>query len=183
MGYKTNNRWIKVNYTLNGKPYFKHKGKRYYLDDFIRCHDNPWIGTSHYPSYIHGYYAHEYYHPMYIEISKGGDAVKVYRETEDPKFTTYSLHNYFDVWGNEKDGWEVNNSCIEFDDLNISDDTTEKEILKYLKDINFLTTDDMRKVRCDMNTYVGLIEIYAVKGHRPIAALIENVNNGNAKLS
>ena len=183
MGYKTNNRWIKVNRTLNGKPYFKHKGKRYYLDDFIRCHDNPWIGTSHYPSYIHGYYAREYYHPMYIEIERRGEAVKVYRETEDPKFTTYSLRNYFDVWGNEKDGWEVNNSCIEFDDLNISDDATEKEILKYLKDINFLITDDMRKVRCDMNTYVGLIEIYAVKGHRPIAALIENVNNGNEKLS
>lgn len=26
---------------------------------------------------------------------------------------TYSLINYFDVWGNAKDGWEVNNLCTE----------------------------------------------------------------------
>ena len=170
MGYKTNNRWIKVN-TDNGS--FRHNGKRYHLDDFVRCHNNPW-NSGNFPSYIHGYYAHEYYNPMYIEISKGGDAVKIYRETEDPKYTTYLLRNYFDVWGNEKDGWEVNNSCIEFDDLHISDDATEKEILKYLKDINFLVTDDMRRVRCDINTYAEAIEIYEVKGHKPLAALIVN---------
>lgn len=174
MGYKTNNRWIKINETVNGKPYFQHNGKRYRLDDFIRCHDNPWIGNGNFPSYIHGYYAHEYYNPIFIEISPRGDAVKIYTEKEDPKCTVYSLRNYFDVWGNEKDGWEVNNSCIEFDDLHISDDATEKEILKYLKDINFLATDDRRVVRCDMNTYGEAIEIYEVKGHKPLAALIIN---------
>ena len=88
--------------------------------------------------------------------------------------TTYSLRNYFDVWGNAKDGWEVNNSCIEFDDLNITDDATEKDILKYLKKIGFLSTDDRRMVRCDMDTYVDGIEIYEVKGHKPVAALIAN---------
>lgn len=88
--------------------------------------------------------------------------------------TTYSLRNYFDVWGNAKDGWVVNNSCIEFDDLNITDDATEKDILRYLKGIGFLLTDDRRMIRCDMNTYADVIEIYEVKGHRPIAALIAN---------
>ena len=29
----------------------------------------------------------------------------------------YTLINYFDVWGNAADGFEVNNQCIECDDL------------------------------------------------------------------
>jgi len=86
---------------------------------------------------------------------------------------TYTLRNYFDVWGNAKDGWEVNNSCIEFNDLHITEDATEKDILNYLKEIGFLTTSDRRRVRLD-NSYMDMIEIYEVKGHKPIGALIMN---------
>ena len=59
---------------------------------------------------------------------------------------TYTLINYFDVWGNEKDGWEVNNQCIEKDDISIADDATPKEICEYLKSIKMLATSDMRKL-------------------------------------
>lgn len=86
---------------------------------------------------------------------------------------TYTLRNYFDVWGNAKDGWEVNDSCIEFNDLHITEDATEKDILNYLKEIGFLTTSDRRRVRLD-NSYMDMIEIYEVKGQKPIGALIMN---------
>ena len=85
----------------------------------------------------------------------------------------YSLINYFDVWGNAKDGWEVNNQCVEFDDLVITDDATEKDILKYLVSIGFLATSDRRKVKIDdLGDYM---EIYAVKGNMPLGLLMANV--------
>lgn len=171
MGYKTNNRWIKVNYDTKGNAYFRHNNKRYNLSDFIRCYNNPWNGGN-FPSYIHGYYAHDYYNPMYIEFSNTGEAVKIYRGTKEPEYKCYTLRNYFDVWGNEKDGWEVNDSCIEFDDLHISEVATEKEILDYLVSIKFLTTSDRRRIRTEEPG--DYIEIYEVKGHKPLAALIPN---------
>ena len=83
----------------------------------------------------------------------------------------YRLVNYFDVWGNEADGWEINNLCVEFDDLTISDDATDKEILEYLKMIRFLNTSDMRKLYVDSSMYDGVIEIFERKGMKPICRL------------
>lgn len=81
----------------------------------------------------------------------------------------WKLVNYFDVWGNEKDGYEVNNLCVEYDDLNITDDATDKDILNYLKDTGFLVTSDRRKVYLeDMG---DMIEIYQRKGNYPLGRL------------
>lgn len=81
----------------------------------------------------------------------------------------YRLINYFDVWGNEKDGYEVNNLCTEADDLWIDDDSTLKEIAKFLVQIGFLVTSDMRKLYLeDDGTY---IEIYQKKGMYPLGRL------------
>lgn len=82
----------------------------------------------------------------------------------------YSLVNYFDVWGNAKDGWEVNNQCIEFDDLVITNDATEKEILNYLVQIGFLATSDRRRIRLEEYA-IDALEIYEVKGHKPLGCL------------
>lgn len=83
----------------------------------------------------------------------------------------YRLVNYFDVWGNEKDGYEVNNLCTEADDLWIDDDSTLKEIAKFLVQIGFLVTSDMRKLYFeDDGTY---IEIYQRKGMYPLGRLEE----------
>ena len=84
---------------------------------------------------------------------------------------TYALINYFDVWGNAKDGWEVNNACVEFDDLQITDDATHKDILNYLKDINFLSTSDMRRLVVD--DWGSVLEIYERKGMKPLCSLRE----------
>ena len=47
------------------------------------------------------------------------------------------LINYFDVWGNKKDGWDVNNACVEWDDVWTSD-LDNKTLLKILKNTDFL---------------------------------------------
>jgi hypothetical protein len=81
----------------------------------------------------------------------------------------YQLINYFDVWGNAKDGWEVNNQCVEFEDLYIMSNATDKDVLNYLKSIGFLTTSDMRKlVVKDSGDW---IEIYERKGMKPLCSL------------
>ena len=82
----------------------------------------------------------------------------------------YDLINYFDVWGNAKDGWEINNQCYEAYDIHIEPDATDKEILNYLVLIGFLSTSDMRMVRIE--NWGDMVEIYAVKGHRPLGALV-----------
>ena len=82
----------------------------------------------------------------------------------------YDLIHYFDVWGNPKDGWEVNNQCVEANDLHIEPDCTDKEILNFLVTIGFLTTSDMRRVR--LENLGDAMEIYAVKGNMPIGALV-----------
>ena len=46
----------------------------------------------------------------------------------------FDLIDYFDVWGNEEDGWEVNDQTVVEDKIWISDDTTEEELFNYLKD-------------------------------------------------
>ena len=82
----------------------------------------------------------------------------------------YTLVNYFDVWGNEKEGYEINNLCNEVEGITITEDATEKDILKYLVQIGFLITSDRRKVRID--TADGdMMEIYAVKNNYPIGSL------------
>lgn len=85
---------------------------------------------------------------------------------------TYTLINYFDVWGNKKDGYTVNNQCIEADDINITDDATPKEICEYLKNINMLATSDMR--RLEVVDYGDLIEINEKKSGCPLFGLMMN---------
>lgn len=46
----------------------------------------------------------------------------------------YDLIDYFDVWGNEEDGWVVNNLGPIEEKIWISDDTTEEELFNFLKD-------------------------------------------------
>lgn len=82
----------------------------------------------------------------------------------------YALVNYFDVVGNKQDGYEINNCCVEETGITITDDATEKDILKYLVQIGFLTTSDRRKVHIDV-TDSNTLEIYAVKDNYPIGSL------------
>jgi hypothetical protein len=88
-------------------------------------------------------------------------------------YKKYELINYFDVWGNPEDGYEVNNQCIEFNDLWVADDATNDDILKYLQSIGFLkssvTLDQLTFDDCAM----GYIELRQAADDCPICALRE----------
>lgn len=49
---------------------------------------------------------------------------------------TYKLINYFDVWGNKKDGYEVNNLCSE-GEIVIPENATNKDLVQAIKDFGF----------------------------------------------
>ena len=51
----------------------------------------------------------------------------------------YKLIDYYDVWDNEKEGYEVNNLCTCATGIEITDDATDADIINYLKSINFLS--------------------------------------------
>ena len=54
--------------------------KRYYLEDFVRCHHNPWV-SDNFPEYIHGFSHNMYYNPLFIELISD-EAVNVYEYKE-----------------------------------------------------------------------------------------------------
>ena len=84
----------------------------------------------------------------------------------------YTLINYFDVWGNKQDGYEINNQCMEFDDWYIDDNATHKDILEYLVNAGYLRTSDMRKVNID--DYGNYMEVFQVKNHIPMFGIYPN---------
>ena len=58
------------------------------------------------------------------------------------KVNKYKIVDYFDVWGNPIDGWEVNNLTSYYDTdetcLRISEDATDEEIIDFLIQIGYL---------------------------------------------
>ena len=50
----------------------------------------------------------------------------------------YKLIDYYDVLGNEEDGYEVNNLSTCVTSIEIADDATDADIINYLKSVNFL---------------------------------------------
>ena len=62
---------------LTIKPSFVWNGCRYYLDQFMRCHDNPCILDT-FPDYIHAMLYEQYYNPLFLEFV-GGDYVNIYQ--------------------------------------------------------------------------------------------------------
>ena len=86
---------------------------------------------------------------------------------------TYSLINYFDVWGNEEDGFEVNNCCVEFDDLCITPEASDNDIIDYLYNLGFLNNNDYTKFTVE-SFDADFIEIFASDDMYPICRLEAN---------
>ena len=64
---------------------FVWQGHTYWMCDFIRCHNNPWIGDN-FPEYIHGmweYTAGAWDTGLFIELVGGDEAVNIYEYKED----------------------------------------------------------------------------------------------------
>lgn len=63
------------------EPSFWWDNRRYFLADFIFCHNNPWVGCTEYPDYIHGCESDNYYDPLYIELLND-EELNIYLERE-----------------------------------------------------------------------------------------------------
>ena len=87
----------------------------------------------------------------------------------------YELVDYFDVWGNEEDGWEVNDQAVwaknGADDIYLSADTTDIELIDYLKGIGYLD-DDVKESDLYIDWGDGdFIEIFKADDMMPICCL------------
>ena len=88
----------------------------------------------------------------------------------EPKVNRYKLIDYFDVWGNVKDGWEVNNLCEIEDDIILAEDTTDEEIIDFLIMINYLESEAKGQVHLESQDN-EMIEIVQTKDDYPIGRL------------
>lgn len=71
--------YIERDETHDFEPAFIWDGNRYFINDFTRIHNNPWIGGT-WPDYIHGVETNNYYNPLFIEIVSS-DCLNIYQET------------------------------------------------------------------------------------------------------
>ena len=81
--YTRASRWMKVDYTLSGKAFFRHNGRRYHLDDFTRisfsCFAGKITAKDGEEVILEGHETDCYYKPLFVEYSDGCEAVRVYR--------------------------------------------------------------------------------------------------------
>jgi hypothetical protein len=79
----------------------------------------------------------------------------------------YSL----DVWGNAKEGYEVNDR-YHLDNLELSDNATEKELVKILKSMDYLKkTVKMKQLKIDWDEDYTTID--SAKTGKPLFQLIK----------
>ena len=85
---------------------------------------------------------------------------------------TYTLINYLDVWGNEVDGYEVNNQCVEAEDVMIVGGATDTDIIDYLFQNGYLNDDDVELYTIEDNG--DSIEISVKENGYPLYSLRRN---------
>lgn len=86
------------------------------------------------------------------------------------KINHYKLIDYFDVWGNPIDGWEVNDLITAFYDICIAEDATDEEIIDFLIQIEYLKPEAKELVYLE-SQYNEMIEIIQTKDDYPIGRL------------
>ncbi len=85
---------------------------------------------------------------------------------------TWTLVNYFDNWYNDEEGWTVNNLCIEHDDIQISEDASNQDIIDFLYNIEFFNTNDISKF--NVVDWGDMIEISNAETGEPLCRLQPN---------
>lgn len=63
------------------QPSFWWYNRRYFLDDFTCCHNNPWLGHAEYPEHIHAFESDNYHDPLFLELI-GDNAVNIFLKRE-----------------------------------------------------------------------------------------------------
>lgn len=87
----------------------------------------------------------------------------------DKGYFRLKLVDYFDVWTNDKGGYQVNNLCTLFDDI-YTVDLEDRTLLNILKKIGYLKKD----IRIDQITFIDeypFIEIEERRTNYPLGRL------------
>lgn len=87
----------------------------------------------------------------------------------------WSLYDYFDVWGNAEDGYEVNNQSLEFDDLYIDPNSSDADIVEYLKQIGYFA-NDVKMSDLEIWDDGEVIEFFRAEDMLPLCRLEKNWN-------
>ena len=88
----------------------------------------------------------------------------------EPKVNHYKLIDYFDVWGNATDGWEVNDLTTVEDDIVIAEDSTDEEIIDFLIQIEYLKPEAKENIHLESQDN-EFIEIVQTKDDYPYGRL------------
>lgn len=83
---------------------------------------------------------------------------------------TYTLIDYFDVWGNAEEGWEVNN-LQSITQIEVSEDATDLEIIKKLIDIDYLQDSARELVEISNQGDEHFLEFFEKESGRPLCRL------------
>lgn len=82
------------------------------------------------------------------------------------------LVDYFDVWGNEDDGWEVNNQCVIMDDIVLDEEAVNDDIVSFLIMCGYLKQGtDVEDLIIDWED--SFIELYQKEDGRPLCCLMK----------
>jgi hypothetical protein len=81
----------------------------------------------------------------------------------------YNLVNYFDVWGNAVEGWEVNNLCSE-GIVEITENATKSDLIQALIDKGFFL-DTVIEKDVEIQNDFEMIEFFVESNMYPICRL------------
>jgi hypothetical protein len=96
--------------------------------------------------------------------------LKIVKERELISMVEATLVNYFDVWGNKKDGWEINNLCTE-GIIELPENFDKKDIVKSLKEFGFFK-NTVRLNMLDIEDCYPYYEIcHKADGYKPICRI------------
>ena len=86
----------------------------------------------------------------------------------------YKLIDYYDVLGNEEDGYEVNNLSTCVTSIEIADDATDADIINYLKSVNFLNEKATTET-VELDGYDFYIELTEKETGYPLGRLVREM--------
>lgn len=85
------------------------------------------------------------------------------------KYEKWKLYDYFDVWGNEDDGWEINNLCCVEDEIMISTDSSDEEILQNLLKWGYMS--GYKKDEIEIEDLGEIIDFFLKENLYPLMSL------------
>ena len=87
----------------------------------------------------------------------------------------FQVVDYYDVWGNETDGWDVNGVSREDCDIDLVFDNTDDEIIEKLVEVRYLSVDAVDHVNVDWLDDT-MIELTVMENGFPLGRLEKVLN-------